>query len=133
MKRKQPSPEEWAYLAGLFDGEGCISATQRSRSTFQVRLRVSQRSGLFLEVLVSEFDVGRITTYHRRDRGNRSVTLWNVVAKTEVRFLLQGMMPYLRLKKSQAELALELLDSSTSTDIGETVTQISVLKQVGKS
>lgn len=98
-----PSETDWAYLAGFFDGEGTITASVGR--DWRPRLKVTQRTSYVIEHLYYLFGVGSFRTYLNQ-RDQKTVYAWEVGRKQEVRYLLQGMLPYLIVKEEQAELAL---------------------------
>jgi hypothetical protein len=108
---------DWAYLAGFFDGEGCISLHSRYRvDGWRVRLTVSQ-SDYRLLALYEKFEVGRLRRIEPRGKFKaRPSYQWIINKGSEVEWLLQGMMPYLRFKKDQASLAILLCDRSLSIE-----------------
>ena len=100
------------YLAGFFDGEGCIHAfirhpdMRRSATiSHRVRIEVANLHKPILEEFCSLFG-GRVTTRKRYD-GGRTMWTWYVQGQQAIPFL-EAMLPHLWLKREQAECALEL-------------------------
>lgn len=98
-----------AYLAGIIDGEGCIyintkKATATRRPGHTVVLTIVQKERGWLEMLQERtgFD-GTMYTYNRAS----PVTAWRLTGKDAIE-MLEAVLPYLTLKKNQAEGALEL-------------------------
>lgn len=105
--------EELAYLAGLIDGEGYISINrQTNRAT---------RRGVHYHPVVklanTDFDMPRL--FHERFGGVMDTRrydathpkwsdslCWSVTTRNLVEPCLRQLLPYLRTKKRQAELAL---------------------------
>jgi len=126
-----------SYLAGFFDGEGCIYARKRGNRA-EVVLEASQVMaeplGLFVRVFGGKVDTPRAP--------GRLVFRWRIHKRSAVRETLRELYPDLRVKREQARLALELLfflDSSrrrsppSSRDIERIhylVDQISALKRM---
>ena len=98
------------YLAGFFDGEGCINITVRGKNN-QVTLRlmlVNTNYELLAEI--QEFHGGFLT---RRERGIKAH--WKALccltwAGGNAVNLLHNLRPHLRLKRKQAELAIEFVN-----------------------
>ena len=99
---------ELAYMAGLFDGEGYIAITNHVR-----RNRPSKDYKLFCRVAMCNpyipkfFELhfgGRVFTYKKENR--RRVWSWQIANDPAMEFL-QTVLPYLRLKKNEAELGIE--------------------------
>lgn len=103
---------ELAYLAGLFDGEGCIGFYRHGdRPTYPqyiLTISVVQSYRPSLESL-SELFGGFVHTRKLRDKKphHKQTYQWYVRGKATDKFL-EVMTPYLREKKAQAELALEI-------------------------
>jgi hypothetical protein len=99
-----------AYFAGLFDGEGCINVTEvkprpgRCSPTFQTLAQVSMTDRRSLDLLMDSFG-GSIRLASKK--GARPIWIWRVYHKTAKQFL-EAILPYLVVKKLQAELLIEL-------------------------
>ena len=91
-----------AYIAGFFDGEGCIHAR---RSHADLQISIAQNVIAPLEVIAVQFG-GAITR-----RNAASIYTWRCPVKSE-RSFLETILPYLIVKKEQAELGLEWLKCS---------------------
>jgi hypothetical protein len=95
-----PSETDLAWIAGFFDGEGCISAriTAEGRTTLQVSIGQKDRTQL---AFIQEIFGGSITKIKGKDHYHLSMYA------TRSTRMLEAIMPYLKLKKPQAVLALE--------------------------
>ena len=94
-----------AYLAGFFDGEGCIGVSRgRGTSYFLLEVSVSNTKREVLD-LYSSVAGGRIIKTKRGPR-HKDVYVWRVQSKKAEAFLI-AMHGRLRLKREQLELALE--------------------------
>jgi len=98
-----------AYIAGLFDGEGCIMINKtiyRPRTYYQLYVQVNMSSQWIIEYLQFTFG-GSVHKYeHSQYYPNaKPQWAWKAYGLAAVEFL-KAMMPYLKLKKSQAELGL---------------------------
>jgi len=103
-----------AYVAGLFDGEGSIviGVSKRKRSDrivpnhwLQVGIGICEKS--LVDWLHSEFG-GHITSNGKtKEQGaKRQSWTWRVMSNEGAAFL-SSILNYLRIKKEQAELAIE--------------------------
>jgi hypothetical protein len=98
--------DDLIYFAGFFDGEGCISITRQKKTwgakdqTYfhRLRINVAQKDPTVLKQL---YDVVGGTIHC-----NRGVWKWYADDAAAVQFL-ETLTPFLRIKKAQAELALE--------------------------
>ena len=105
-----------AYYAGLFDGEGCISLTKSDRTKirsgrknqFILHVTIRIREAWVLENLLSEFG-GHLRTYSGAKPTCAPVGVWSIQS-LKGRYFLSSILPYLRLKKDQAELGIRCLD-----------------------
>ena len=105
--------EDAIYIAGLFDGEGCISL---SKSTY-LRSRC-KTSTYILRARIRMTDIEIVKWLHKtiggRFYGLRKVKIthhkpyaeWGVAGKNTVEFLSQ-IYPYLKVKKLQTQVAFE--------------------------
>ena len=109
--------EELAYMAGLFDGEGCIHIarinTKKRRLTYQLVCKVSMYNLPVLEML-KEYFGGSIRRESKDKIHNKYGLLhsWAIWGGNSTSFLKQ-LMPYLRIKKTQANLAIEFQSKKT--------------------
>jgi len=104
------SPE---YLAGFFDGEGCID-TQRmypseAKARFYVRprVRISQAvSGrCVIDLLTSQFG-GYVAFRKAQNSKQQDSVSWEFLDKRGIVKLLRAVEPFLVVKKEQARLVL---------------------------
>lgn len=110
--RGKLSKEEKAYIAGLFDGEGHVFITEDKRPNYKTSLHIL-RTGVTnthketIEWLFSKFP----TTLSKRVRHKehpkwKPCYFWEASSNLAKDFL-ETILPYLRIKKRQAELAIE--------------------------
>jgi hypothetical protein len=90
-----------AYMAGYFDADGCVSVSLNG-STLSVKVSMSGRN----EPLCGQLNVvygGGI------DRSDSGTATWYAYSDNAKKFLID-IRPYLRYKKDQADLSLEVLN-----------------------
>jgi hypothetical protein len=96
------SPE---YVAGFFDGEGCVGVYPSGKS---LRLKVqliqvaTQQSAAIMGRLFGEFG-GNLS--FRKRRGTKTVLAWQLDANKAVTFL-KWIQPYVLIKRDQIDLAV---------------------------
>jgi len=98
---------DWAYLAGLVDGEGCITINHNKSERYY--------SGLLTIGMVDEDIVrwchkftGFGCIYKHTGKGNcQDSFIWTVRTR-QAAVVLEKLLPYLRVKKLQALIVLEL-------------------------
>ena len=102
------TPEVLAYSAGFLDGEGHIRIQTHSRRCRTTMLSVSavQLTELPLDWFKAHFGgtVKKRWTSYRNSK--RPLWTWQVSSMQAERFLLR-VLPYLQVKKAEAELALQ--------------------------
>lgn len=105
-----------AYMAGVIDSDGSIGV---KRSTYAMRVTGDCGQATYSErVTVRQVEPGAIDVLHAAFGGSRGMTKsaakrgkplhnWSVTDKKAVA-LLRALLPYLRIKREQAENCLEL-------------------------
>lgn len=114
-----PSESDWAYLGGLIDGEGHISVVQVRTGKFTQQRLVITNTDLPLLVSVARQFGGKIygTVSSIKGKSTRKGSFqWYCYGKL-VRAILAGVLPYLRGKKEEAELAISLQRNRRLRDV----------------
>lgn len=95
-----------AYVAGLLDGEGCISITTRSGGHWpSVGLEIAREA---ITAVVTRF--GGTVQIRKRQNPKAAVQAtvnWRSNAATKP--LLEAVLPYIRVKREQAEIVLSMI------------------------
>lgn len=110
---REQSPYDLAYLAGIFDGEGCIIISPGPQH--QIRMDVTNTHRGVIDWLRDTFG-GRVQATKRGQY--RRIYRWGASHRRAVA-LLKFLLPYLHVKKEQAELAIayqEHRDTTLLTD-----------------
>ena len=95
---------ELSYLAGLFDGEGCILVYKaKSKQQYHARLQV------MITYYPTLLDFQRYFGGNLSKAGNngKQVYSWYVEGTSNVLMICKSLLPYLREKKVQAEVMIE--------------------------
>jgi hypothetical protein len=108
--------EDYAYLAGLVDGEGCISIAWTipkkghivPRPFLVITLKHASREEKLLYQLKEKYG-GRIVI-NDKPEGRTKVISWTLSRNKELRNLLTAIKPYLMLKREEAELVIEAIN-----------------------
>ena len=103
--------EDYAYIAGFLDGDGCIMLQLIERKGYKLgyQIRASivfyqkQCNRQFLEELKKNIQLGYI-----RNR-NDGMSEYTIVGYSAVKNILEKLLPYLKLKHEQAKLALDVI------------------------
>lgn len=107
-----PSELQFAYLAGIIDGEGCVMITRckirgRDEPWYGLTLSITQKNKNDIEILKKIFG-GRIGS---KGKSKAWSLTWTSVAAS---VMLVGILPYVRWKTEQVQLALRFFhDVST--------------------
>jgi hypothetical protein len=101
------SQTDWAYLAGLIDGEGSIYATKEG-----IVLSVTMTSQPVIAWLGLHFR-GKVYA-SRRNPPRRDVWSWRLMRGTDLLAVLEHARPFMRVRGQQADLALEYLRARRS-------------------
>lgn len=109
-----------AYAAGLFDGEGYVGIGKHytpnrpdRTPSYQIQCKVSMADIQAIEFLSVHWG-GR--TYYSKQRSpkHRPVCQWVLLDKESVVFL-KDILPYLKVKKERASIALEFQEHKLAT------------------
>lgn len=102
---------DWAYLAGVIDSDGCIGTQKNTIGrTYRPYLVVIQRDMVLIEWLFSKFE-GRVNLVSRKRADRTDYYLRWETHNTKTTNILKGSLPYLIVKKEQAKLAIELVET----------------------
>jgi hypothetical protein len=103
---------EWAYLAGLFDGEGCLKVVLRKRkksAAFQLNLDICNTHRGVLDWVHKKLGGGVLYSTERSGKERRKFN-WTLGSAPNMRHVLKGMLPFLLVKQQQALLAIAFLE-----------------------
>ena len=108
------SDGQLGYLAGIIDGEGCIridrtkaGKTCKRPYIFFLLLTVSNTDSLLCQYLKQTYEGYTYPLYHNKYNEKHS-TCWEWrITGYRAAALLKLVYPYLRVKKQQAEIAME--------------------------
>ena len=102
--------DPWAYAAGFLDADGYITITKRGEPRAGM-IATGARGKLHCEQMYKTLGCGVLQLdlkIHKNSR--RSQHRLQFYGAADLRQLLKGVLPHLRLKKTQAKAVLELLD-----------------------
>jgi len=113
---KVMTPEQAAYMAGLLDGEGTLTAIRVKRKEnrngvqYQPHMSIANTDMAVLESIREDCGNGRLVGSSRGWLPHHKIGYVLRFSSNQIRFVLPQLVPFLRIKKRQAELVLELLD-----------------------
>jgi hypothetical protein len=97
------SPDAWAWVAGLIEGEGCIVPGPRSKDQ-RPRIVLEMTDFDTIERLVTLTSMGSIAEIRPRRQNERALRRWDVVRRDHVRAVLQNVLPYLGERRGERAL-----------------------------
>jgi len=101
------------YLAGLVDADGCISARKQldkrcGKHTYTTKLGVSNASQPLVDWLLTRFGGGVSLSNRGKLETRQPSWRWEISGKSAGPILI-ALLPFLRVKRAQAELALQFI------------------------
>jgi hypothetical protein len=99
----------WRYIAGFFDGEGCICLSKGKKTALGISM-INADIDILMDILAKTGGsiYARAVKKPSKHRVSYSLQINERIKKIQ---FLQNIFPYLRIKRIQAELALEFLKS----------------------
>lgn len=95
-----------AYCAGVIDSDGCIGMYKRpNQNGYRIRVSAAQVKQPAIKLLHELFD-GAMFIKNRPSKNWRNLYWWEVTSR-DAEKCLRKLLPYLRVKKPQAELCLQ--------------------------
>ncbi len=117
-KINQLSTEDAIYIAGLFDGEGCITLSKVSRIkerhktptfTLRARIRMTDKNivnWLHTTIGGNYYDARNSIGRKLKCPNSKPYYEWGVACRNAIDFLIQ-IYPYLKVKRLQTEIAFK--------------------------
>jgi hypothetical protein len=129
---------EWAYFAGLFDGEGSVTVSHFKRKTnsrsgkvgadvFNYSLRIANNDPAPLIELEKKFG-GKV----RLHSAKRESFVWIATSDDAVKFA-SGILPYCRIKGSQLEkfmVLMSLRNGNTKLTLVQKKTRMKLIAEI---
>lgn len=96
------------YVAGYLDGEECIRATlaKNKKNACGLHVFITNTHLPTLEVFEQQFG-GKTSLRTKPNKKHRTQYQWRISSRKVIKNFLSFVLPYLREKKPQAELALQ--------------------------
>ena len=104
---------EAAWLAGFLDGEGCFAIYIQKRSSgiyYHPRVQATNTSQEVLETIKMMTGCGCIVSPEKTVEHWKPIHTWIVNNHQYSRAVLEAVLPYLRVKRKQAEILIEFID-----------------------
>lgn len=97
---KRISKTDIAYIAGFFDGEGCISIAMSKH----IRISISQKFPGVLHYIKNLLGYGKVVPTYK----NRAYQ-FKIYGRDNYKKFIQTILPFSKVKKEQLKVGLELL------------------------
>jgi hypothetical protein len=115
------------WLAGFFDGEGCVHLQARFRkdrkaANYSLQVCITQNDKDILDEICREYG-GQVYQH-----SGRVCYRWRICSLRSLRFL-NDILPYVRIKKGQVELAIKFCKTIRQENLGSTSLGIEVNAQ----
>ncbi|MGI8640372.1 MAG: hypothetical protein ACR2MG_10570 [Pyrinomonadaceae bacterium] len=118
---KTPNAQNLAYYAGMFDGEGHITiaiSQGKKQSSFWLQIGITNTFLSLIDELQKDFGIGHFSETSGNRTNVRFCKTWRCTSN-QAMHVLKCLLPYLRVKKDQAKLAIEFQERlSSRTDTG---------------
>jgi hypothetical protein len=123
------TPTDWAYIASMLDGDGCIymgfaKTTNKKGTSYKAKGKVYyrnadktyERPSLQISVTNCHFHLiqwiqvlfgGKYYWVKKKKDSHKAKWSWRCLRKDQQEIFLMGILPYLKEKRGQAELALQ--------------------------
>lgn len=100
-------PPSMDYIAGFFDGEGCVCLVRQSTDIWAAIFSVAQSTRPILEEIRDVLDCGG-TICEKKYTGSGERTAYELIYRsTKAIAAAKLLIPYLRIKRAQAEALVE--------------------------
>lgn len=115
-RTKKPTIENnsdifWSYLAGLFDTDGHFALTSRSDKYFRAEIQLHITDLRCINFIQENCIYGSLNVKKDKHCKHGIIYRYEILKIDDVLNFLNKILPYLKIKKSQAELLIYYLDN----------------------
>lgn len=96
--------DELAYIAGIFDGEGCLKLNVKKSGEATIRVEVTNTCESLIQYLHNRVGLGSVYVKPATSRWRQ--TFWWIVCSREAVAVLRQVRPWLRVKAAQADVII---------------------------
>jgi len=114
------SVSQWAYLAGIIDGEGSFSIARGGRKpgyghpngyiNYQLKVSLGNTNLIIHRWLLKTVGGAKYLGHRSKTSRHKNGYNWQLHGKDNQRKLIIGVLPYLLLKRRQALLSLKMIN-----------------------
>ena len=118
-------PIDLAWAACAIDCEGCIGGYRfRSRKGYKwvMKLNVTNTDPRLPRRMQEIFGVGAVSKARRDKRPNMRPSFEWSARNRGIEYILRAVLPYLVIKREQAEVALAIIDTMQKKNMGRALT-----------
>jgi hypothetical protein len=102
---------KYGYLAGIIDGEGCITIGAGKKETctnYNALVLVQNTSKVLIDWLQSNFG-GQIYLSKKATEKTKEAWMWRITKQKDIEIFLLSILPYLIIKREQAKVLLKFV------------------------
>ena len=114
----EPTEEDWVYMAGFLDGEGCFTVTNPRSCTAHIMVYNTYKP--VIEWCYEKFGGRLLRPRLPRKENHRTVYGWQITGKDAVIFI-EKIAPYLKEKMRQAAIILAIENTKNQKRLGRKV------------
>jgi len=117
MGRSRLRETDKAYIAGFLDGEGTITCTVKEGRWPSLRVLIYNTDQRVLQWMLAHYD-GSVRPHSGWEDGQKRVYAFAPTVPARMR-LLKEILPYLKLKRSQAMIGIRMLELTHGQGLDE--------------
>ncbi len=113
------------YVAGLFDGEGCISSSRQfiqgkyeKYPRVRIQIQIANCHKGIMDLLIKWFGGGCTDKMGRKDYKGKRCYAWRINGKVNMTKFLNDIKDHSIIKRKQIELALEFCETLRDENLG---------------
>jgi hypothetical protein len=115
LEYKILTKEEWSYIAGFIDGEGCITLTNPKKvNTRFVGEILIVNTNIFVLRWIKHRILGNLNKRKKQSPNHKTAYCLKISKREDIIRILDNIYPYLKIKDRQARIILDLLKSRDS-------------------
>ena len=113
------SDTQWAYLAGIMDGEGSFSIARGGRkpgpghpngyTNWQLKISIGNTNDGLHDWLLKNVGGAKYMGHRSKTDRHKNGYNWQLHGKENMKEMILGVLPYLVMKKAQALVALDTI------------------------
>lgn len=110
--------EDWGYLAGVVDSDGCLGLRNKKNSTLP-RISIVNTNKEWLNQIRELINAGYVNVMHLANGNFKTSYRLDIQRINEIKDVLENIIPYLKGKRKQGEILLKLSELVLSRKLDE--------------